>query len=109
MPFNAPTARILALRFYPLVANDGDMPHGDRVSIAVASIPALLATMGYANENRWKRKYAFDISYSVRNFPHGIDALVEATKPPMEVDSALQGYRVISGTFPMSKNSGRQA
>ena len=40
----------LALRFYQMVAIEGHMPDGDRnrVSIAVASIPALLAMKGYA-------------------------------------------------------------
>ncbi len=91
----------LALRFYQLVAIDGHMPDGNRnrVSIAVASIPALLAMKGYAISNRLKRKDAYDIYYSVRNFPDGIDALVEATQPLMEVESALQGYRLISDKF----------
>ena len=63
----------LALRFYQMVAIEGHMPHGDRnrVSIAVASIPALLAMKGYALANRLKRKDAYDIYYSVRNFPDG--------------------------------------
>ena len=48
----------LALRFYQFVAIDGDMPDGgsNRVQIAVASIPALLAMKGYAIANRRKGK-----------------------------------------------------
>ena len=88
----------LALRFYQMVAIEGHMPDGDhnRVNIAVASIPALLAMKGYAIANRLKRKDAYDIYYSVRNFPDGIDALVEATRPLLDVGSALQGYSSIS-------------
>ena len=91
----------LALRFYQMVAIEGHMPDGDRnrVSIAVASIPALLAMKGYAIANRLKRKDAYDIYYSVRNFPDGIDALVEATRPLLDVESALQGYSLISDKF----------
>ena len=91
----------LTLRFYQMVAIEGHMPDGDRnrVSIAVASIPALLAMKGYAIANRLKRKDAYDIYYSVRNFPDGIDALVEATRPLLDVESALQGCRSISGKF----------
>ena len=91
----------LALRFYQLVAIEGHMPDGDRnrVSIAVASIPALLAMKGYAIANRLKRKDAYDIYYSVRNFPDGIDALIKATRPLLDVESALQGYRSISDKF----------
>ena len=72
----------LALRFYQMVAIEGDMPGGgsNRVHIAVASIPALLAMKGYAIANRLKRKDAYDIYYSIRNFPGGVDALVVATR-----------------------------
>ena len=91
----------LALRFNQMVAIDGDMPGGgrNRVHIAVASIPALLAMKGYAIENRLKHKDAYDIYYSVRNFPGGIDALVEATRLLLDVESAQKGYRLISGKF----------
>ena len=84
-----------------MVTIEGHMPDGDRnrVSIAVASIPALLAMKGYALANRLKRKDAYDIYYSVRNFPDGIDALVEATRPLLDFETALQGYRSISDKF----------
>ena len=91
----------LALRFYQMVAIEGDMPGGrrNRVHIAVASIPALLAMKGYAINNRLKRKDAYDIYYSVRNFPGGIDALVEATRTILDVESARRGYDLIAGKF----------
>ena len=91
----------LALRFYQMVAIDGDMPGGgrNRVRIAVASIPTLLAMKGYAIANRLKHKDAYDIYYSVRNFPEGIDALVEATRPLLDVQSARKGYCSISEKF----------
>ncbi|MYB35172.1 MAG: hypothetical protein F4X92_08670 [Gammaproteobacteria bacterium] len=91
----------LATRFYHMVAIEGHMPDGGRncVSIAVASIPALLAMKGYAIAKRLKLKDAYDIYYSVRNFPDGIDTLIEATRPLLDVESALQGYRSISDKF----------
>ena len=91
----------LALRFYQMVAIEGDMPDGSRnfVRIAVASIPALLAMKGYAIANRLKHKDAYDIYYSIRNFPDRIDALVEATRPLLNVQSARQGYCLISDKF----------
>ena len=91
----------LALRFYQMVAIEGDMPTGGRnlVHIAAASIPALLAMKGYAIDNRLKRKDAYDIYYSIRNFPGGIEALVEATRPLLDVKTARKGYRLISGKF----------
>ena len=91
----------LAVRFYQLVAIDGDMPGGggNRVQIAVASIPALLAMKGYAITNRLKQKDAYDIYYSIRNFPGGIDALVVATMPLLDFETAKTGYLHISDKF----------
>ena len=91
----------LALRFYQLVAIDGDMPDGgsNRVQIAVASIPALLSMKGYAIANRHKEKDAYDIYYSIRNFPGGIEALVAATEPLLAIKTARTGYRHIAEKF----------
>ncbi len=91
----------LALMYNQTVAIDGDMPGGGRnlVRIAVASIPALLAMKGYAIDQRHKPKDAYDIYYSIRNYPNGIDALVEATRPLLDVASARKGYQLISGKF----------
>ena len=91
----------LALMYNQTVAIDGDMPGGGRnlVRIAVASIPALLAMKGYAIDQRYKPKDAYDIYYSIRNYPDGIDALVEATRPLLDVASAQKGYQLISGKF----------
>ncbi len=91
----------LALRFYQLVAIDGDMPDGggNRVQIAVASIPALLAMKGYAITNRFKQKDAYDIYYSIRNFPAGVDALVAATRPLLDFETARTGYLHIAAKF----------
>ena len=65
----------LALKFYQMVAIDSEMPDGghNRVHIAVASIPALLAMKGYAIANRQKPKDAYDIYICIRNFPDGLD------------------------------------
>lgn len=91
----------LALKFYQFVAIEGDMPDGgsNRVQIAVASIPALLAMKGYAIANRLKQKDAYDIYYSIRSFPGGIEALVEATKPLLEFETAKAGFLHISEKF----------
>ncbi len=91
----------LALKFYQMVAIDSEMPDGghNRVHIAVASIPALLAMKGYAIANRQKPKDAYDIYFCIRNFPDGLDALVAETKPLLEVDTAREGYLLIEGKF----------
>ena len=91
----------LALKFYQMVAIEGDMPDGgaNRVQIAIASIPALLAMKGYALANRFKRKDAYDIYYCVRNYPGGIEALVEETRRLLAVETARRGYLRISEKF----------
>ena len=91
----------LAFNFYQMVAIDGGMPDGgrNRVSIAVAGIPALLAMKGYAIAKRQKPKDAYDIYYCVLNYPGGVDGLVSATVPLLEVDAARTGYRNIADKF----------
>ena len=91
----------LASRFYELVAVEGDMPEGgvNRVEIAVASIPALLAMKGYAIANRLKQKDAYDIYYSILNFPGGAEALAEETRPLLAFKTAKQGYLCIAQKF----------
>lgn len=91
----------LALRFYQLVAVDGSMPDGgrNRVEIAVCTIPALIAMKGYALRGRLKQKDAYDIYYSIRNYPGGIDALAEACQPLLEHESGRQGYACVAEKF----------
>lgn len=91
----------LALRFYQMVAIDGPMPTGgrNRVEIAVASIPALLAMKGFAVHGRHKQKDAYDIYYCVRNYPEGIEALAEACRPLLAHASGEQGFRHIAEKF----------
>ena len=91
----------LALNSHKVIDLDGRMPDGGRnlVSIAVASIPALLAMKGYAIAKRKKPKDAYDIYYCVRNYPGGVDGLVAATMPFLKVDAARTGYRYIARKF----------
>lgn len=91
----------LAIEFHRVIPVEGCMPAGgaNSVRLAVASIPALLAMKGHALANRKKPKDAYDIYYSIRNFPDGINALVEATRPLLDVDAAQNGYNLISRKF----------
>ena len=91
----------LALKFHEVVPIDGDMPGGgsNRVHIAVASIPALLAMKGYAIADRLKQKDAYDIYYSIRNFPGGIDALAAETGQLPAFETARIGYLHIAEKF----------
>jgi len=91
----------LALRYYKLVAIEGPMPDGgtNRVEIAVASIPALLAMKGFAIRDRHKQKDAYDIYYCVRNYPGGIDALVADCRPLLGLKEGREGFSCVADKF----------
>ena len=91
----------LALQSYETVEIRGEMPGGatNRVKIAVASIPALLAMKGFALDGRYKQKDAYDVYYCVRNFPGGPDALAEACRPLLKHEDAVAGYEHINAKF----------
>ena len=91
----------LARMFYDMVDIDGEMPGGgkNKVSIAVASIPAVLAMKGRALNNRHKQKDAYDSYYCVRNFSGGPERLAAATKPLLKNKIARKGYGLIADKF----------
>ncbi|MCX7361888.1 MAG: nucleotidyl transferase AbiEii/AbiGii toxin family protein [Alphaproteobacteria bacterium] len=91
----------LALLFHRLFEISGEMPNGgrNRVTIAVASIPALLAMKGFAIENRLKHKDAYDIYYCIRNYPGGPEALAEDCRPVLAHKDGEAGYRCIASKF----------
>lgn len=91
----------LAVRFHQLTAIEGTMPGGghNRVKIAVASIPALLAMKGHALMRRQKRKDAYDVYYCIRNYEGGPEALAEVCRPLLEIEDAREGYHGIAEKF----------
>lgn len=91
----------LAIRFPQLVAIEGTMPTGgkNRIEIAVASIPALLAMKGHALRKRMKRKDAYDVYYCIRNYPGGPEALAQVSLPLMADEGAATGFAGIAEKF----------
>lgn len=91
----------LAVRFHQLTAIEGVMPGGghNRVKIAVASIPALLAMKGHALMRRQKRKDAYDVYYCIRNYEGGPEALAEVCRPLLDIKDAREGYIGIAEKF----------
>lgn len=91
----------LALKFADMIAIEGAMPRGgvNRVEIAIASIPALLAMKGYAVGKRDKPKDAYDIYYCVRNYPDGIQALAAHCLPLLAEKTGAQGFQYIAEKF----------
>lgn len=91
----------LAIHFHEWVAIEGVMPKGgtNKVMIAVASIPALLAMKGFALDGRYKQKDAYDVYYSVRNYPGGIDALADDCRPLLDHQSGRDGFAHVVAKF----------
>lgn len=91
----------VALSYNELIEVQGSMPEGgiNRVHIAVATIPALLVMKGHAIENRLKQKDAYDIYYSIRNFPGGVRALAQSCVPLMQDAGVVEAFEFIDGKF----------
>jgi hypothetical protein len=89
---------------------EGRMPDGrnNSVDLLVASIPAFLVMKGYALIGRDKKKDAYDIYFSVRNFDGGPIALAEACKELLADESVTTGYRNIAGKFQHEDDFGPQ-
>ncbi len=79
------------------------MPDGreNRVELLVATIPALLVMKGYALVARDKKKDAYDIYYSVRNYPGGPGALAGdcMPRPCLLMKWPARGLNISPGNF----------
>jgi hypothetical protein len=91
----------LPLRFYQEIEVSGLMPDGrqNQVVLAVASIPAFLAMKGFALVGRNKKKDAYDIYYSVRNYEGGPQQLAQDCQPLLGFKEGLEGYKAIACKF----------
>lgn len=100
----------VALSNYVIKTFTGPMPDGrnNRVELLVASIPALLVMKGYALVGRDKKKDAYDIYYSVRNFPGGPDALAEQCRPLLGDEVVVKGYANVAAKFANREGFGPQ-
>lgn len=80
---------------------EADLPDGGRdvVTMQVASIEAFLCMKGMALAGRLKEKDAWDIYYCMREFPGGLDALVERLRPKMEHGLMHEAFGKIASHF----------
>ena len=88
----------------------GPMPDGrnNTVGIRVASVPALLVMKGYALAGRDKMKDAYDIYYSVRNYPGGPAKLAEDCRPLLGDPVAREGFKLLAAKFRHREDFGPQ-
>ena len=87
---------------------EGQMPDGrtNQVELLVATIPALLVMKGYALEGRDKKKDAYDIYFSARNFVGGPPALAVECAKLMGNVVARKGYEHIAAKFRHAEDFG---
>jgi hypothetical protein len=80
---------------------DGTMPDGrpNKVELLVATIPALLVMKGYALVGRNKKKDAYDIYFSVRNYAVDPAALAVECAKLLGCEVARRGYEHIASKF----------
>lgn len=100
----------IALDHYVARHLEGKMPDGrdNAVDLLVASIPAFLVMKGYALVGRDKKKDAYDIYFSVRNFDGGPQKLAEDCRALLGDESAIMGYRNIASKFRHEDDFGPQ-
>ena len=87
---------------------EGELPGGgiDTVSIKVASIDTFLCMKGMALDGRLKEKDAWDIYYCIREFPGGMDALVERLRPRIKHGLVREALEKIGVHFASPEHRG---
>lgn len=88
----------------------GTMPDGrnNSVEILVATIPASLVMKGYALVGRDKKKDAYDIYYSVRNYPGGPERLADDCRALLGNEIARKGFGHVASKFNAADDFGPQ-
>lgn len=80
---------------------EGILPDGARnkVSIKIPGVVAFLVTKGMALWESHKEKHAYDIYFTIKNFPGGIPALIEEFKPFLNNSLVKEGLGKIFSKF----------
>ncbi|TFH06539.1 MAG: hypothetical protein E4H08_10870 [Candidatus Atribacteria bacterium] len=91
-----------------LVLLEGELPDGskDSVRIQVASIGAFLCMKGHALDGRLKEKDAWDIVYCIREYPGGMDVLVEKLRPMAQHGLMREALQKIARHFASPEHRG---
>jgi hypothetical protein len=91
----------LAFELQNEIIIEGVLPEGgnDSVSVHIAGIVPFIIMKGMAMYDRIKEKDAWDIYYCVKNYPKGIDKLVEDFRPVMSNGLVTEGLKKIAGKF----------
>ncbi len=98
----------LAFDLYVETEIQGELPEGgrDQEWIRVSSVVAFLVMKGMALHDRLKEKDAWDIYFTLANYPCGLDALVQEIKPHLDHGLVQEGFRKIAGKFASPEHIG---
>lgn len=98
----------LAFDHFCEVKVDGFLPNGARDSavIRVASMIPFLVMKGMALHDRLKEKDAWDVYYCLRNYPGGLDKLVEEFTPYVNDALVREGLQKLAGKFSSPQHIG---
>jgi hypothetical protein len=79
----------------------GELPGGglDQAIVRVSSVTAFLVMKGMALHDRLKEKDAWDIYFTLTNFPGGLDSLVAEIQPHIDHSLVQEGLRKIADKF----------
>ena len=79
----------------------GELPGGgaDQAMVRVSSVIAFLVMKGMALHDRLKEKDAWDIYFTLTNYPGGLDALVVEIQPHIDLGLVQEGLRKIADKF----------
>lgn len=98
----------LAFDLYVETEIEGELPEGgrDQARIRVSSVVAFLVMKGMALHDRLKEKDAWDIYFTVTNYPGGLDALAEEIRPHLGHRLVQEGLQKIAGKFASPEHVG---
>ena len=91
----------LAFDLYVEMDIEGELPEGgrDQARIRVSSVVAFIVMKGMALHDRLKEKDAWDIYFTLLNYPGGLDALAKEIAPHLSHGLVQEGLRKIGEKF----------
>jgi hypothetical protein len=98
----------LAFDLYVETNIEGQLPEGgrDQALVRVSSVVAFLVMKGMALHDRLKEKDAWDIYFTLINYPGGLDALADEIRPHLHHNLVQEGMRKIAEKFASSEHVG---
>jgi hypothetical protein len=98
----------LAFDLYIETEIEGELPEGgkDQARVRVSSAVAFLVMKGMALHDRVKEKDAWDICFTVTNYPGGLDLLAEEFRPHLGNRLVQEGLQKIARKFASPEHTG---